>query len=68
MTTFSKALDTAGQLTLDEQEDLATTLGRRVAEQRRSEMIAAVREARTDFAAGKVKPATPRSIIKQIKP
>ena len=63
---FSQILDSAEKLSLDEQESLLETLRRRVAEQRREEIVAAVREARREFAAGKCKPASPAAIMKRI--
>jgi hypothetical protein len=66
MTAFAKVLDSADHLSLAEQEALLETLGRRVAEQRRAELIATVKEARAEFAAGACKPATPATILKKI--
>ncbi len=67
MDIFASTLDLAEQLTLDEQEELSATLRRRVAEKRRAELIGAVKEARTEFAAGKTKAASPSAIMKMIK-
>jgi hypothetical protein len=67
MNTFASTLDQADKLSLDEQEELSALLQRRVAEKRRAELIAAVKEARDDFACGKVKAATPAAIMKMIK-
>ena len=67
MNTFASTLDLADKLSLDEQEELSALLQRRVAEKRRAELIAAVKEARDDFAGGKVKAATPSAIMKMIK-
>jgi hypothetical protein len=67
MNTFASTLDLADKLSLDEQEELSALLQRRVAEKRRVELIAAVKEARDDFAGGKVKAATPSAIMKMIK-
>ena len=67
MSSFAKALDLADHLSLEEQEDLASTLHRRVAEQRRNELVAAVKEARTEFAAGRCKAASPAAILKLIR-
>ena len=67
MNTFASTLDLADKLSLDEQEELSALLQRRVAEKRRAELIAAVKEARNDFAGGKVKAATPSAIMKMIK-
>lgn len=67
MNTFASTLDLADKLSLDEQEELSALLQRRVAEKRRAELIAAVKEARDDFAVDKVKAATPSAIMKMIK-
>ena len=67
MNTFASTLDLADKLSLDEQEELSALLQRRVAEKRRAELITAVKEARDDFAGGKVKAATPSAIMKMIK-
>lgn len=67
MSTFASTLDLADRLSLDEQEELSATLRRRVAEKRRAELIAAVKEARTEFAAGKTKASSPSAIMKMIK-
>ena len=68
MTTYASMLDAADRLPLEEQEQLAATLRRRIAERRRAELIAAVREARAEFARGKSKPASPAAIARMIKP
>jgi hypothetical protein len=68
MTTYATTLDAADRLSLEEQEQLAATLRRRIAERRRAELIAAVREARAEFAGGKAKPASPAAIARMIKP
>lgn len=66
MTAFAKVLDSADHLPLAEQEALLETLSRRVAEQRRAELISTIKEARAEFAAGTCKPATPVAILKKI--
>lgn len=67
MTTYATTLDAADRLTLEEQEDLADTLRRRIAEKRRAELIAAVKEARTEWARGVTKPATVAAIMQRIR-
>jgi hypothetical protein len=66
MTTFAKILDSADGLTLDEQEQLAETMRRRVAAKRRAEIVGAVKESRAEYAAGRIKPATSGAIMKKI--
>ena len=67
MSTFASTLELADQLSLDEQEELSETLRRRVAEKRRAELIAAVKDARTEFAAGKIKATSPAAIMRMLK-
>ncbi len=66
MNGYAKVLDSADHLSLEEQEQLAATLQRRVVECRRAEIVAAVKEARADFAHGKVKTASPASIFQKL--
>lgn len=68
MTTFATALEFADKLPLDDQEELACTPHRRVAEQRRQEIVAAVKEARAEFAGGKLKPRSAAEIVKLNRP
>ena len=63
---YAAALDSADRLSLEEQEQLAATLQRRVAERRRAEIVAAVKDARADFAGGKEKPASPATIFQKL--
>jgi hypothetical protein len=67
MTTFASTLDAADQLTLEEQEELAATLRRRIAERRRDELVQAVREARAEYARGRIKPASATEIARLIR-
>ncbi|MGH7956486.1 MAG: hypothetical protein ACREH8_05685 [Opitutaceae bacterium] len=67
MTTFAHTLDAADKLSLEEQEQLAATLRRRIAERRREELVTAVSEARAEFAHGRVKAASAASIARLIK-
>lgn len=67
MTTYASTLDAADRLSLEEQEQLAATLRQRIAERRREELVAGVREARAEFAKGRVKPMSAAAIAKLIK-
>jgi hypothetical protein len=67
MTSYATTLDAADQLTLEEQEQLADTLRRRIAEKRRAELVVAVKEARTEFARGRCKPANVGAIMQRIR-
>ncbi len=66
MKTFGQVLDSADELTLEEQESLVSVLQRRVAERRRAEVIRDVKEAWQEFKTGKVRPATVAEIFKRI--
>lgn len=68
MTTFASTLAAADRLSLEEQEELAATLHRRVAEKRRAELVVAVKAARSEHARGECKPATVAAIMQRIRP
>lgn len=67
MSTFAMVLDEAADLSLDEQEQLAETLRRRIAEQRRAEILKTAGEARREFDAGKLKASSVTSLMKKIR-
>jgi hypothetical protein len=67
MTSYASTLDAADRLSLDEQEELAATLRRRIAEKRRAELVVAVKEARTEFAQGRCKPASVAAIMQRVR-
>ncbi len=66
MTTFAEVVEAAGELSLEEQEDLLETLRRRLSAARREEILRAIEEGRAEFAAGKLKPESPAEIMKRI--
>ena len=66
MKTFDEVLECADELPLDQKESLLTVLRHRVAEERRAELIEAVKEARNEFLSGQCRPATPVQIIKKL--
>ncbi len=66
MKDFATVLDSAERLPLEDQAELVDILHHRIAEKRRAELIAGVKEARAEFAAGKLKPATPRAIFNKM--
>ena len=66
MKTFGQVLDSADELTLEEQESLLSVLQRRVTARRRAELIRDVKEARQEFKAGKVRPKSVVEILKRI--
>ena len=63
---FGDTLDAIEQLSKDEQEDLLEIVRHRVAERNRTRLIAEVREAEQEYAAGKCAPASPDEILKEI--
>jgi hypothetical protein len=67
MTSFATTLDAADRLTLEEQEELANTLRRRIAEKRRAELVAAVKDSRIEFARGDCKPVSVGAIMQNIR-
>ena len=67
MTSYATTLDAADRLSLDEQEELAATLRHRIAEKRREELVAAVKEARADHVRGTCKPASVASIMRHVR-
>ena len=67
MSTYATTLDAADRLSLEEQEALAATLRHRIAEKRREELVAAVKEARADHARGACKPASVAFIMRHVR-
>ena len=67
MTLFAHTLDVIESLPVDEQEDVLEVMQRRLAERRRAEFIATVKQSRKEFAAGKCKPASVAAIMRQVK-
>jgi len=49
MKTFGEVLESADSLPVEDQESLIDVLRRRLAEQRRTELVQAVKEARQEF-------------------
>lgn len=66
MKTFGQVLESADELPLEEQESLLMILQRRVAEQRRAQLVEAVKEARREFKAGRCRAATADQIVKRL--
>ena len=64
---YAATLEALSALPLEEQESVVEIVQRRLAEQRRNELIATVKQARKEFSTGKGKPATVASIMRQIK-
>ena len=66
MKKFGQVLEWADELSLEEQQDLVSILQRRVREQRRTELIEAVKDARKEFKEGRCRPASVSEIMKKI--
>jgi predicted XRE-type DNA-binding protein len=64
--TFSDALEAANNLSLDAKEQLIEILRKRNIEQRRNELAAEIRSARSDFKHGRCKATTTDDIMTEI--
>lgn len=65
-TTFAAILEAAGNLPLEDQEQLINILQNRLRDQRRAERIKDVQEAQKEFTEGKCKPVTPQQLMDEI--
>ena len=63
---FGDVLEAVDQLTLDEQQELAAILSRRIAQAARQRVAADIQEARQEFVAGRSVPATPDDLMREI--
>jgi len=63
---FHLVVDAADHLTLDEQETLVAVLNRRLADRRRAELAADIRQALREYERGVLQPATPDEIMTEI--
>ena len=68
MNGYAATLEALSALPLDEQESVVEVMRRRLAEQRRAELISIVKQARKEFAAGKGKPTSVAAIMRRAKP
>lgn len=66
MKTFAQVVEMADGLSLDEKENLVDIVQRRLAEQRRAELVEAVKQARQEHKSGRCRPASPKEIMKKI--
>jgi len=64
---FQKALDAVERLPLQQQKDLADVIQKRLAEQRREEIADSIREAKTEYRAGKVKKGGVKDLMKDLR-
>ncbi|BBC26440.1 MULTISPECIES: hypothetical protein [unclassified Pseudanabaena] len=65
-TPFTKILDAADQLLLEDQEDLIHILQNRLRDRRRAELLKDVQEAQQEFALGQCKPVTPEQLMEEL--
>ncbi|WP_199310350.1 hypothetical protein [Phormidium tenue] len=65
-TTFTKILEAADHLQLEDQEDLIRILQNRLRDRRRAELIQDVQEAQQEFSLDECKPVTPSQLIWQV--
>lgn len=63
---FDEVLESADQLSPDDQEALIAILHRRLADAGRLRLAADVQEARREFAAGQCVPTTPDALMREI--
>ena len=62
---FADVLDAAEQLDIDAQAELVAILSRRLAERGRDRVVASVRQARGEFAAGQCRAMTAAEIVQE---
>jgi hypothetical protein len=63
---FHVVVEAADRLTVEEQETLLEVLNRRLADRRRVELAADIREGQREFERGALRPTTPHEIMKEI--
>jgi len=65
-TTFTKILEAADRLQLEDQEDLIRILQNRLRDRRRAELIQDVQDAQQEFSLGECKPVTPAQLMEEL--
>lgn len=63
---FGEVLEAADRLSLEEQQELAAILNRRLAEAARHQVAAEVQESRQEFAEGRCIPVAPDELMREI--
>lgn len=63
---FNEILEAADQLSLDEQATLIEVLQHRIVERRREALARDIQQARREFETGRIHPASPADILKNI--
>ncbi|MFH0792581.1 MAG: hypothetical protein V2A74_00960 [bacterium] len=67
VSTFQKALEVVEALPGEQQSDLVEVVRKRLAEQRRDEIAAAVRATRSEYRAGKVKKGSVADLMRELR-
>jgi hypothetical protein len=62
---YGEVLEAVDNLELEEQQELVEVVRRRIAEHRRARIVAALEEARREFAAGNLKPQSVEDILRE---
>jgi hypothetical protein len=65
--TFGEILDAVDKLPVDQQEDLTSIVRRRIAEQRRKQILKDVEDARQEFARGGGQSMTAEQIMRELE-
>jgi hypothetical protein len=63
---FTKILEAADQLLIEDQEDLIKILQNRLRDRRRAELIKEVQESQREFALGQCQPTTPDQLMQEL--
>ena len=66
MKSYGQVLDSIETLPDEQQESLMDIVRKRLAERRRAALVKSVGEARKEFKAGKLRPATPAEIMRKV--
>ncbi len=66
MKSYGQVLDSIEALPEDQQESLVDIVSKRLTERRRAALVKSVSEARKEFKAGKLRPASPAEIMRKV--
>lgn len=66
MKSYGQVIASIEALPADQQESLVELLQKRLAERRRAALVKSVQEARKEFKAGKLRPASPAEILHKV--
>jgi len=65
--TFDEVLDAVEELPVEQREELVDVVLRRIAQQRRQQIVDSVGEAEREFCDGNVQPATAEQIMRELE-